>query len=149
MERIIIRFLPRQLESLAKCDFVLNAAPVGHDDGSGFVACYRWEIRFWLWPCCPPCGKIFFYHSLRLRRGYLPDYDDRREIGAEDPVMVGPDGGEAEAPEPPETGTPEPFEGGATDTLLMSTVGGASEPSALTSTLTLSDEEPLEIKAKA
>jgi hypothetical protein len=45
--------------------------------------------------------------------------------------------------------TPESFEGGATDTLLTSTVGGASEPSALTSTLSLSDEEPLEIKAKA
>jgi hypothetical protein len=44
---------------------------------------------------------------------------------------------------------PEAFEGGATDTLLTSTVGGASEPSALTSTVTVSDEEPLEIKAKA
>jgi hypothetical protein len=45
--------------------------------------------------------------------------------------------------------TPEAFEGGATDTLLTATVGGASEPSALTATLTVSNEEPLEIKAKA
>jgi hypothetical protein len=45
--------------------------------------------------------------------------------------------------------TPEAFEGGATDTLLTSTVGRASEPSVLTSTLSLSDEEPLELKAKA
>jgi hypothetical protein len=43
---------------------------------------------------------------------------------------------------------PEAFEGGATDTLLTSTVGGSSEPSALTSVVTVSDEEPLEIKAK-
>jgi hypothetical protein len=43
---------------------------------------------------------------------------------------------------------PEAFEGGATDTLLTSTVGGSAEPSALTSVVTVSDEEPLEIKAK-
>jgi hypothetical protein len=43
---------------------------------------------------------------------------------------------------------PEAFEGGPTDTLLTSTVGGAAEPSALTSALTVSDEEPLEVKAK-
>jgi hypothetical protein len=42
----------------------------------------------------------------------------------------------------------ESFEGGAADTLLTTTVGGASEPTGLTATLTISSEEPLEVKAK-
>ncbi|MCW3030518.1 MAG: Serine protease, subtilase family, partial [Solirubrobacterales bacterium] len=42
----------------------------------------------------------------------------------------------------------ESFEGGATDTLLTATVGGASEPTGLTATLAISSEEPLEVKAK-
>jgi hypothetical protein len=42
----------------------------------------------------------------------------------------------------------ESFEGGASDTLITATVGGASEPTGLTATLAISSEEPLEVKAK-
>ncbi len=43
---------------------------------------------------------------------------------------------------------PEAFEGSAKDTLLTSVVGGASEQTGLTATLTIANEERLEIKAK-
>jgi phosphodiesterase/alkaline phosphatase D-like protein len=42
---------------------------------------------------------------------------------------------------------PERFEGGATDVLLVSVAGGASEPSGLTANETATNEEALEIKA--
>jgi len=44
--------------------------------------------------------------------------------------------------------SPEKFEGAAKDTLLTSVVGGTSEQTGLTATLTLTNEERLEIKAK-
>ncbi len=44
--------------------------------------------------------------------------------------------------------SPEQFEGAAKDTLVTSIVGGAAEQAGLTATLTLTNEEPLEIKAK-
>ena len=44
--------------------------------------------------------------------------------------------------------SPEQFEGGANDTLTTAIVGGATEATGLTATLTLANEEPLEIKAK-
>jgi hypothetical protein len=43
---------------------------------------------------------------------------------------------------------PEAFEGSTKDTLLTSVVGGASEQTSLTATLTIANEERLEIKAK-
>ncbi len=43
---------------------------------------------------------------------------------------------------------PEAFEGGAADTLSTAILGGGSEPTGLAATLSLSDEEPLEIKAE-
>jgi hypothetical protein len=44
--------------------------------------------------------------------------------------------------------SPERFEGGPNDTLTTAIVGGATEASGLTATLTLANEERLEIKAK-
>ena len=43
---------------------------------------------------------------------------------------------------------PEHFEGAAKDTLVTSITGGASEQTGLSATLTLTNEERLEIKAK-
>jgi hypothetical protein len=43
---------------------------------------------------------------------------------------------------------PEAFEGGAKDTLVTSIVGGSSEQTGLSATLTITNEEALEIKAK-
>ena len=43
---------------------------------------------------------------------------------------------------------PEAFEGQNKDTLVTAITGGSSEQTGLTATLTLSNEEPLEIKAK-